>query len=65
MGNGECQPRIGLFTPFSTIGLLASSSGKIDKYEYLTGAEILLYDQSRIIQQVKFTCSPLGEAFEK
>ena len=32
-----------------TAKILASSSGKIDKYEYLTGAEILLYDQSRII----------------
>ena len=26
------------------------SSGKIDKYEYLTGEEILPSDQSRIIQ---------------
>ena len=32
-----------------TAKILASSSGKIDKYEYLTDAEILLYDQSRII----------------
>ena len=41
------------------------SSGKIDKYEYFTGEEILLSNQSRIIQQAKFTYSPLGEAFEK
>ena len=40
-------------------------SGKIDKYEYLTGEEILPYDQSRIIEQAKFTYSPLGKAFEK
>ena len=30
-------------------------SGKIDKYEYLTGEEILPSDQSRIIEQEKFT----------
>ena len=31
------------------------SSGKIDGYEYLTGEEILLPDESRLIQQAKFT----------
>ena len=31
----------------------ALSSGKIDKYEYLTGKEILPSDQSRIIGQAK------------
>ena len=31
------------------------SSGKIDKYEYLSGEEILPSDQSRIIQQAEFT----------
>ena len=43
----------------------ALSSGKIDKYEYLTGEEILPSNQQQIIQQDKFTYSPLGEAFEK
>ena len=43
----------------------ASSSGKIDKYECLTGQEILPSGQSRIIQQAKFTYSPLVKAFEK
>ena len=33
-------------------------SGKIDKYEYLTGEEILPSDQSRILEQAKFTYSP-------
>ena len=28
----------------------ALSSGKIDKYEYLTGEEVLPFDQSRIIE---------------
>ena len=28
----------------------ALSSGKIDKYKYLTGEEILPYDQSRIME---------------
>ena len=36
----------------------ALSSGKIDKYEYLTGAEILPFDQSRTIEQAKFIYSP-------
>ena len=40
-------------------------SGKINKYEYLTGKEILPSDQSRIIEQAKFMHSPLGKAFEK
>ena len=44
---------------------MALSSGKIDKFEYLTGEEILTSDQSRIIEQPKFTYSPLGKAFEK
>ena len=43
----------------------ALSSGKIDKYKYLTGEEILSPDQSRIIEQAKFTYSPLCKAFEK
>ena len=43
----------------------ALSSGKIDKYEYFTGKEILPSNQQQIIQQAKFTYSPLGKAFEK
>ena len=43
----------------------ALSSGKIDKYEYLTGEEILSPEQRRMIEQAKFTYSPLGKAFEK
>ena len=43
----------------------ALSSGKIDKYEYLTCEEILPSNQQQIIQQAKFTYSPLGKAFEK
>ena len=42
-----------------------SSSGKIDKYEYLTGEDILPSNQQQIIEQAKFTYSPLGKAFEK
>ena len=41
------------------------SSGKIHKYEYLTGEDILPANQQQIIKQTKFTYSPLGEAFEK
>ena len=43
----------------------ALSSGKVDKYEYLTGKEILPSNQQQIIEQAKFTYSPLGKAFEK
>ena len=40
-------------------------SGKIDKDEFFTGEKILPSDQSGIIEQAKFTYSPLGKAFEK
>ena len=40
-------------------------STKIGKYEYLTGEEILSSNQKQIIEQSKFTYSPLGKAFEK
>ena len=43
----------------------ALSSGKIDKYEYLPGEEILASNQKQIIKQAKFTYSPLRKAFEK
>ena len=40
-------------------------SNKVGKYEYLTGEEILPSNQKQIIEQAKFTYSPLGKAFEK
>ena len=43
----------------------ALSSGKLDKYEYLTGEEILPSNQQQIIQQAKFNYSTLGKAIEK
>ena len=43
----------------------ALSSGKIHKYEYLTGEDILPSIQQQIIEQANFTYSPLGKAFEK
>ena len=40
----------------------ALSSCKIDKYEYLTGEEILPSNQKKKkIEQAKFTYSPLGK----
>ena len=45
--------------------ILALSSGKIDKYEYLTSEEILPSDQRQIIEQGKFSYSPLRKTFEK
>ena len=43
----------------------ALSSGKIHKYEYLTGEEILPSNPQQIIKRAKFTYSTLGKAFEK
>ena len=43
----------------------ALSSGKIDNYEYLTSKEILPSNQQQLIEQTKFTYSPLEKAFEK
>ena len=40
----------------------ALSSGKIDNYEFLTGEELLLFDQSQITEQAKFIYSPLAKA---
>ena len=45
--------------------VFALLSGKISKKEYLTGKEILPSELSRIIDQAKFSHSPLGKAFEK
>ena len=42
----------------------ALSSGKI-QYEYLTGENILPFNQQQIIEQAKFTFSLLGKTFEK
>ena len=42
----------------------ASSSGKTQIYEYLTGEDILSSNQQQIIEQTKFIYSRLGKAFE-
>ena len=38
---------------------------KIKNHHILNIEDILPSDQSRIIEQIKFTYSPLGKAFEK
>ena len=43
----------------------ALSSGKIHNYKYLTGEDILPSYQQQIVEQVRFTYSLLGKAFEK
>ena len=40
-------------------------SGKLHKYEYLTGEDILPSNQQQIMEQTKFTYSPLGKVFDK
>ena len=42
----------------------ALSSGKIHRYEYLTGEDIFTFNQQQIIEQEKFTYSPLGKALK-
>ena len=44
---------------------ISTITGKIDRYEYLTGKEILPSNQKKIIEETKFTYSPLEKAFEK
>ena len=41
------------------------SPGKINKYEYITGEEILPSDHSIVVEQTKYIYSPLRKAFEK
>ena len=41
------------------------SSSEFHKYEYLAGEEILPSNRNQIIDQAKFTYSPLGKALEK
>ena len=41
------------------------SSGKINKYEYLTGEKTLASNQKQIMELVKFTYSPLRKSFER
>ena len=48
-----------------TAKISALSSGKLHKYEYLTGEDILPSNQQQIIEQRKFTYSPLSKAFDK
>ena len=43
----------------------ALSSGKTHKDGYLTGEDILPFNQQQIIEQARFTYTPLGKAFEK
>ena len=43
----------------------ALSPGKTHKDEYLTGEDILRSNQQQIIEQAKFTYSPLAKVFEK
>ena len=47
------------------VKMSALSSGKLHKYEFLTGEDILPSTQQGIIEQTKFTYSPLGKAFDK
>ena len=47
------------------VKISALPSGKIHKYEYITGEDMLPSNQQQITEQAKFTYSPLGKAFEK
>ena len=43
----------------------ALSSNKFNKYEFLASEEILPSNQKKMIEEARFTFSPLGKAFEK
>ena len=43
----------------------ALPSGKVYKCKCVTGEEILPSNQKQVIEQTKFTYSPLGKAFQK
>ena len=45
--------------------ILVLLSENFCKYKYLTGEDLLPSNQQQIIEQAKFTYSPLGKAFEK
>ena len=47
-----------------TARISALSSGKIDKYKYLTGEEIRPLDQRRVIEHTKYAYSSLEKAFK-
>ena len=47
------------------VEIIALSSAKIDKYEYLTGENILPPDLNRLTEQAKVTYSTIRKAFEK
>ena len=57
------KPQYDINREAATISAL--SSGKRDKYKYLTGEEILQSNQQQTIEQAEFTYLPLGKAFEK
>ena len=48
-----------------TAKISALSSGKLHKYEHLTGEDILPSSNQQIIEQARSTYSPLGKAFNK
>ena len=43
----------------------ALSSGKVEKYKYHGGEEILFSNQRQITEQAKLAYSPLGKAFKR
>ena len=43
----------------------ALSSGKINKYEYLDGKEILPFNQKQIMEQAKSTYYPVAKPFQE
>ena len=45
------------------VKITALSSKKFNKYEFVIGEEILPSNQKQMIEQAKYTYSPLGKAF--
>ena len=63
--NDQIRDKLQYDTNREAAKISSKSSGEFHKYEYLTGEDILPSNQEQMIEQTKFTYSPLGKAFEK
>ena len=63
--NDQIRDKLQYDTNREAAKISSKSSGEFHNYEYLTGEDILPSNQEQMIEQTKFTYSPLGKAFEK
>ena len=63
--NDQIRDKLQYDTNREAAKISSKSSGEFHNYEYLTGEDVLPSNQEQMIEQTKFTYSPLGKAFEK